>query len=99
LVELPELESLLDEKTKENEKMRRNLNINQERVRQLSQKLEKTQLDLRDAEINENVQDKLKNTESRLKNVMKDNSILKQRLEDVTDKYNQGNNQLQGSTR
>jgi len=94
LVELPELESLLDEKTKENEKMRRNLNINQERVRQLSQKLEKTQLDLRDAEINENVQDKLKNTESRLKNVMKDNSVLKQRLEDVTDKYNQGNYQF-----
>ena len=87
---MPQLEALLDEKTKDNEKMRRNLNINQERVRQLSMKLEKTQAALHEAEINENVNDKLKNAETRLKNVMKDNSTLKQRIEDVTHKYNQG---------
>jgi len=72
--------------------MRRNLNINQERVRQLSMKLEKTQAALHEAEINENVNDKLKNAETRLKNVMKDNSTLKQRIEDVTHKYNQESN-------
>lgn len=90
--DVPQLEALLDEKTKDNEKMRRNLNINQERVRQLSMKLEKTQAALHEAEINENVNDKLKNAETRLKNVMKDNSTLKQRIEDVTHKYNQESN-------
>ena len=34
--------------------------------------------------------DKLKNTESRLRNVMKDNATLKQRVEDVTLKLNDG---------
>ena len=78
----------VDETNSDNEKIRRSLNISQERIRLLQEKVDQLQEEVRQNEINETVHEKLKSTEVRLKNVMKDNSTLKQRVIDVTEKMN-----------
>jgi len=86
---IKEAENTLEEKEKELEKMKRNATISKTRIEQLQSKTELQQEEISEYAVMEAVQEKLKNTESRLRNVMKDNATLKQRVEDVTNKLNE----------
>jgi len=86
---IKEAENVLEEKEKELEKMKRNATISKTRIEQLQSKTELQQEEISEYAVMEAVQEKLKNTESRLRNVMKDNATLKQRVEDVTNKLNE----------
>jgi len=81
-----EWERVASELKNDADKRQRSLNIAQERIRQLQAKVDEQNEAINQNELNASVNEKLKSAEHRLKNVIKDNGTLKQRVADITAK-------------